>query len=105
MASANEAQATAIREISVAISSMDQSTQQNAAMVEETSAAARNLSRDVEMLAGQASQVNVGGSDAPRMTASAPARQPARKTPRPAAPAPAPAPRLAVAGGDPWDTF
>lgn len=105
MARANEAQATAIREISVAISSMDQSTQQNAAMVEETSAAARNLSREVEMLAGQASQFNVGGSDAPRMTASAPARQPARKTPRPAAPAPAPAPRLAVAGGDPWDTF
>jgi methyl-accepting chemotaxis protein len=105
MASANEAQATAIREISVAISAMDQSTQQNAAMVEETSAAARNLSREVEMLAGQASQFNVGGTDTPRMTASAPARQPARKTPRPAAPAPAPAPRLAVAGGDPWDTF
>jgi len=105
MARANEAQATAIREISVAISSMDQSTQQNAAMVEETSAAARNLTREVELLAGQADQFNVGGSDTPRMTAAAPARPPARKTPRPVAPAPAPAPRLAVAGGDPWDTF
>ncbi len=105
MARANEAQSTAIREISVAISSMDQSTQQNAAMVEQTSAAARNLSREVEMLSGQASQFNVGGSDTPRMAAAAPARQPARKTPRPAAPVPAPAPRLAVAGGDPWDTF
>ncbi len=96
MASANEAQATAIREISVAISSMDQSTQQNAAMVEETSAAARNLSREVEMLSGQASQFNVGGSDMPRMTAAAPARQPARKAARTNL-------QLAVAGGDGWN--
>lgn len=96
MASANEAQATAIREISVAISSMDQSTQQNAAMVEETSAAARNLSREVEKLNGQASQFNVGGSDAPRTTASAPARQPARKAARANL-------QLAVAGGDGWN--
>lgn len=96
MARANEAQATAIREISVAISSMDQSTQQNAAMVEETSAAARNLSREVEMLVGQASQFNVGGSDAPRATASAPARQPARKPARANL-------QLAVAGGDGWN--
>ncbi|MGV3456896.1 MAG: methyl-accepting chemotaxis protein [Sphingomonas sp.] len=96
MASANEAQATAIREISVAISSMDQSTQQNAAMVEETSAAARNLSREVEMLSGQASQFNVGGSDTPRMTAAAPARQPARRAARANL-------QLAVAGGDGWN--
>lgn len=96
MASANEAQATAIREISVAISSMDQSTQQNAAMVEQTSAAARNLSREVEMLSGQASQFNVGGSDTPRMTAAAPARQPARRAARANL-------QLAVAGGDGWN--
>ena len=96
MASANEAQATAIREISVAISSMDQSTQQNAAMVEQTSAAARNLSREVEMLSGQASQFNVGGSDTPRMTAAAPARQPARRAARTNL-------QLAVAGGDGWN--
>jgi methyl-accepting chemotaxis protein len=64
MASANEAQSTAIREISVAITAMDQSTQQNAAMVEETSAAARNLLSEVDTLAAQAGQFDVGGPNA-----------------------------------------
>lgn len=64
MASANEAQSTAIREISVAVSAMDQSTQQNAAMVEETSAAARNLLTEVDTLAAQAGQFDVGGPNA-----------------------------------------
>jgi methyl-accepting chemotaxis protein len=39
---------------------MDQSTQQNAAMVEQTSAAARNLSGEVAALSEQASRFNVG---------------------------------------------
>lgn len=43
IANDNQAQATAITEINAAIGSMDQATQQNAAMVEQTSAAARNL--------------------------------------------------------------
>jgi len=43
---------------------MDQSTQQNAAMVEETSAAARNLASEVGHLAEQASRFNVGRSAA-----------------------------------------
>lgn len=61
MASDNQAQATAITEISIAVTTMDQSTQQNAAMVEETSAAARNLTSEVDMLANQAEQFQVGG--------------------------------------------
>jgi methyl-accepting chemotaxis protein len=59
MASDNQAQALAITEISVAVSQMDQSTQQNAAMVEETSAAARNLNSEVEALADKAGQFHV----------------------------------------------
>ncbi|UYY58761.1 methyl-accepting chemotaxis protein [Sphingomonas sp. S2-65] len=39
----NNAQSQAIREVSTAIGTMDQATQQNAAMVEQTSAAARQL--------------------------------------------------------------
>ncbi|TGX55060.1 HAMP domain-containing protein [Sphingomonas gei] len=62
MASDNQAQSTAISEISIAIGTMDQSTQQNAAMVEETSAAARNLSGEVAALSEQASRFNVGSS-------------------------------------------
>lgn len=59
MASDNQAQSTAIAEISIAISTMDQSTQQNAAMVEETSAASRNLSTEVTTLAEQAARFKV----------------------------------------------
>jgi methyl-accepting chemotaxis protein len=47
MASDNVDQSTAITEITAAVSTMDRSTQQNAAMVEQTSAAARNLTQEV----------------------------------------------------------
>lgn len=50
----NQAQAATIGEISSAITAMDQATQQNAAMVEQTSAAARNLSSEVAELSEQA---------------------------------------------------
>lgn len=42
---------------------MDQSTQQNAAMVEETSAAARNLASEVGSLADQAGRFKVAQGD------------------------------------------
>ena len=50
----NVAQATAIGEINSAVSQLDQIVQQNAAMVEETSAAAAGLAQDVRTLAGHA---------------------------------------------------
>ncbi|MBJ6122884.1 methyl-accepting chemotaxis protein, partial [Sphingomonas sp. BT553] len=43
-----------------AIGTMDQSTQQNAAMVEETSAAARSLVAEVGGLVGQANRFRTG---------------------------------------------
>jgi methyl-accepting chemotaxis protein len=60
MAADNQAQSTAITQIAVAIGVMDQSTQQNAAMVEQTSAAARNLSGEVSALSEQAATFTVG---------------------------------------------
>lgn len=73
MAADNQAQALAITEINAAIASMDQSTQQNAAMVEETSAAARKLMNEVNGLADQAGQFRCGGVSArPAMSAPAP---------------------------------
>ena len=54
IASDNDAQAAAIGEINAAVSAMDHSTQQNAAMVEETSAAARNLASEVTLLMAEA---------------------------------------------------
>ncbi len=62
MASDNQAQALAITEINSAIASMDQSTQQNAAMVEETSAAARNLLSEVNGLAEQSGRFRYSGA-------------------------------------------
>ena len=54
MANDATAQSSAITQIAAAIGSMDQATQQNAAMVEETSAAARNLTAEVAALGEQA---------------------------------------------------
>ncbi|GLI99067.1 methyl-accepting chemotaxis protein [Sphingobium sp. BS19] len=59
MAADNQAQASAVTQISAAIGAMDTATQQNAAMVEETSAAARNLSQEVLALSEQAARFNV----------------------------------------------
>ena len=71
MASDNQAQALAITEINSAIASMDQSTQQNAAMVEETSAAARNLLTEVSGLADQAGRFRCESGTSPARTATA----------------------------------
>ncbi len=65
MAADNQAQSTAITQISIAIGNMDQTTQQNAAMVEQTSAAARNLSSEVTTLAEQAMKFNTGHAGRP----------------------------------------
>ena len=54
IASDNLAQSGAIQEISVAVAGVDRATQQNAAMVEETSAAARTLMHQAENLDDQA---------------------------------------------------
>lgn len=64
IASDNNAQAVAIGEISAAVGTMDRSTQQNAAMVEQTSAAARNLSQEVGQLSELARAFRTGGNEA-----------------------------------------
>lgn len=61
MAADNLAQSAAVTQISVAVSTMDQSMQQNAAMVEETSAAARNLTSEVLGLTEQTARFRVEG--------------------------------------------
>ncbi|MDZ7895152.1 MAG: methyl-accepting chemotaxis protein [Sphingobium sp.] len=56
----NRVQAEAIAEINYAITVMDQATQQNAAMVEETSATARTLHNEVSTQLSCTSQFNIG---------------------------------------------
>ncbi|MDV3456132.1 methyl-accepting chemotaxis protein [Sphingomonas sp. HF-S4] len=74
MASDNQAQAQAISQITGSVGTMDTATQQNAAMVEETSAAARNLDVEVNMLADQAARFRTGAGDMPTRAAARPAR-------------------------------
>ncbi|NYT42676.1 methyl-accepting chemotaxis protein [Sphingomonas sp. R-74633] len=59
MAEDNQTQADAIGRISAAVSTMEASTTQNAAMVEETSATARKLSDEVESLADSAARFQI----------------------------------------------
>ncbi len=103
MAADNQAQSAAITQISAAIGSMDQSTQQNAAMVEQTSAAARNLAGEVTGLADQAARFNTGHKNG-----STPARSKvsAKSYASPVKPLPAAAiPALVRSGGDDWNAF
>ncbi|MCD2325108.1 methyl-accepting chemotaxis protein [Sphingomonas sp. IC-56] len=108
MAADNQAQSTAITQISVAIGTMDQSTQQNAAMVEETSAAARNLSSEVSALAEQAAKFDVGVATPKSFR---PAAAPSARPAAPVAPAayrspvkPLPA-SISPASDDDWTSF
>ncbi|OAN57265.1 methyl-accepting chemotaxis protein [Sphingomonas sp. TDK1] len=110
IATDNQAQSSAISEISDTIGTMDQSTQQNAAMVEQTSAAARNLTSEVGSLAEQAERFNTGKSSG---ASSRPAAAPrAKSTARssgggyvsPVKPMAVPAASV-PAGADDWTSF
>ena len=88
MAADNEAQAAAITQVSLAVSNMDQVTQQNAAMVEETSAAARSLLGEVTSLTQVSARFRTSPAAPERAQRSVPTA-PASALPH--APSPAPA--------------
>ncbi|WGM40686.1 methyl-accepting chemotaxis protein [Caulobacter sp. NIBR1757] len=71
-ASANE-QSTALAEVNIAVNQMDQVTQQNAAMVEETTAASHALAQQAEGLTALIGRFQVGEAQGHRMPAPAPA--------------------------------
>ncbi len=103
----NQAQSSAIVQISAAITAMDQTTQQNAAMVEETSAAARSLSSEVVSLSNQASKFRVG--DESFLLAGAESKSASRPiVPKSFVPKGAAAPKRALVGGgagEDWTSF
>jgi methyl-accepting chemotaxis protein len=77
-------QSTGLKEINTAVNTMDQGTQQNAAMVEEATAAAHSLAREADSLFQLVRQFNIGTAPASQNThRSAPA--PVRPTSRPVA--------------------
>ena len=110
IATAAQEQSVGLAEVNTAVNQMDQVTQKNAAMVEETSAATHKLSQDAASLAEMIAWFRL--AEAADRAPTAPATRPAVAT-RPAAPrriaAAAPAPRpLKVAGGGSsqgWEEF
>ena len=113
-ASAKE-QATGIQEVNAAVNQMDQVTQQNAAMVEQTTAASHALLGQVQELTRLTQQFQLGTEPAAKVNvvplrqaaADRPARTAARATPpRPAKPPAPPARKLATGtNGDGWEEF
>ena len=110
-----EAQARNLEQVSSAVSDMDRVTQQNAAMVEETTAAARSLAEEAERLAQLVSQFDAGGSAGGTGRSGANARASAHRVPAipitraPSAPMPAAATigatALAMAEPADWSEF
>ncbi|MFV1493309.1 methyl-accepting chemotaxis protein, partial [Phaeobacter sp. JH18-32] len=93
-------QSTGLHEINTGVTQLDQVTQQNAAMVEEATAAGHMLNADATKLAQLVAHFRVAAGGRP-------ASEPARKTPA-AAPAPRvtrndPKPAAPSAHGDDWD--
>ncbi|WP_455269925.1 methyl-accepting chemotaxis protein [Rhizobium herbae] len=74
-------QATGLKEINQAVNTMDQGTQQNAAMVEQSTAASHALAREADGLFSLLSQFKVGGASQGRL---ATARQDAKPVASPA---------------------
>ncbi|KVO12171.1 hypothetical protein WJ74_15470 [Burkholderia ubonensis] len=119
ISAASDEQSRGIEQVNIAVGQMDEVTQQNAALVEQASAAAQSL----EQQAGQQKRAIAvfkladGGAAAPAAALKAHAPAPRAAAARPVArrvaarPAPAPAassaaPALATAGGaDDWETF
>jgi methyl-accepting chemotaxis protein len=77
-------QATGLQEINVAVSQMDQVTQQNAAMVEETNAASHTLAQDAENLTRLVGQFQIGAGARPASVTPKAATAASRPSPSPA---------------------
>ena len=75
IASSAREQASGLAEVNTAVNQMDQMTQQNAAMVEQSTAASHALAQDAEELAQLAQRFQIGGDAPARPAGRAPALQ------------------------------
>ncbi|HUW80781.1 MAG TPA: methyl-accepting chemotaxis protein [Acidocella sp.] len=113
IAGSAQEQATGLNEVNTAVNQMDQVTQQNAAMVEQSTAASHNLAAEAEALSRLVGQFQIGHVEQTHVA------KPANKTAAPIVkksriPVHAPAGKFvtaartvqqAVAGADDWDEF
>ncbi|MBN8606908.1 MAG: PAS domain-containing protein [Caulobacterales bacterium] len=98
-------QSVALQEVNVAVAGMDRMTQQNAAMVEESTAAAQSLSNETTRVAEIVGQFDIGETARPALKASAPTPKASTPT-RTDSAAPRPAPRKVANGGvSDWQEF
>ena len=79
-ASAQE-QAVGLAQVNTAVNQMDQVTQQNAAMVEESTAASHSLAQEAEALQASVAQFRVGAGSPVQASAERPALRPVRDSP------------------------
>ena len=86
IATSTHQQSTALQEVSGAVNHMDSVTQQNAAMVEESTAASRNLAQEAGELARLTAQFNVNGATRPSATSREAAPPKTRTAPAPISP-------------------
>ncbi len=108
ISAASHEQDQGVGQIGDAVHQMDQATQQNAALVEESAAAAASLQTQAQQLVGSVAVFKLNGSEEARELASAPAA-PAANAPQLRKPAPLPAPVDAPSArtgtDDDWQTF
>ena len=80
---ASREQSTGLQEINKAVNAMDQNTQQNAAMVEESTAASHSLAKEAKSLRDLVAQFRIGKQSSPKVsvarTDAQPVASPARK--------------------------
>ncbi|OJF94382.1 methyl-accepting chemotaxis protein [Pararhizobium antarcticum] len=103
-------QSTGLKEINTAVNTMDQGTQQNAAMVEETTAAAHGLAREAEQLFDLLGQFNIGMGGPTHRAAPVAASHNSRPVASPARQMTAKVANAfngnaALKGGDSWEEF
>jgi methyl-accepting chemotaxis protein len=73
IAASSQEQSTGLQEVNNAVGQMDQVTQQNAAMVEQATAASHSLAHEAEELAGLVGQFRIGNADDAEAAAAKPA--------------------------------
>jgi methyl-accepting chemotaxis protein len=118
IAAASREQATGLEQVNTAVGSMDEMTQRNGALVEETSASAQSLADQGRQLSELVGFFRTGGALAVSRTAAAASPKPAAAAPKtpvgpkpaavkaaPPAPRPAPAPASAGNTDADWQEF